>query len=252
MAGSVDLNADLGEGYGSWRLGDDEALLDVITSANVACGFHAGDPTTIARTVAAAAERGVRVGAQVSYPDLVGFGRRRMDVAPEDLRADVLYQMGAVAAFCRASGTRLAYVKPHGALYNTIVDDEQQATAVVAALTSWGDDLPLMTMAGSVAAQVAEAAGVRVLGEVFADRAYTAAGRLVDRRTKGAVITDPDVIAQRVVTMCTHGEVSVGEARVAVRADSICVHGDTPDAVHIAQRVRRALENAGVTVQPWQ
>ena len=248
----VDLNADLGEGYGSWRLGDDEALLDVITSANVACGFHAGDPTTIARTVAAAAERGVQVGAQVSYPDLVGFGRRRMDVAPEDLRADVLYQMGAVAAFCRASGTRLAYVKPHGALYNTIVDDERQATAVVAALTSWGDGVPLMTMAGSVAARVAEAAGVRVIGEVFADRAYTAAARLVDRREEGAVITDPDLIAQRVVTMCTRGVVSVGEESVAVRADSVCVHGDTPDAVHIAKRVRRALDSAGVMVQPWQ
>jgi UPF0271 protein len=254
----VDLNADLGESYGRWRLGDDEALLDVVTSANVACGFHAGDPATLSRTVAAAADRGVRVGAQVSYPDLVGFGRRAMDLAPDDLTADVLYQLGALDGFCRVHGTQLSYLKPHGALYNRILDDEQQATAVVAALTRWDTPLPLMTTAGSVAADVAAAAGVRVVAEVFADRAYTEAGRLADRRTPGAVLSDPDVIAHRAVLMVTSGTVTAGSGtadsgtRLDVRAESVCVHGDTPDAVHLARRVRTALEAAGVMVRPWE
>ena len=254
----MDLNADLGESYGRWRLGDDEALLDVVTSANVACGFHAGDPATLSRTVATAAERGVRIGAQVSYPDLVGFGRRAMDLAPDDLTADVLYQLGAVDGFCRVHGTRLSYLKPHGALYNRILDDELQAGAVVAALTRWDTPLPLMTMAGSVAADLAEAAGLRVIAEVFADRAYTGAGRLADRRTPGAVLTDPDVIAHRAVTMVTGGTVTIAAgapgsgATLDVRADSVCVHGDTPDAVHLARRVRTALEAAGVVVRAWE
>ena len=248
----VDLNADLGESFGSWRLGDDDALLDVITSANVACGFHAGDPSTLARTVKAAALRGVRIGAQVSYPDLVGFGRRRMDVAPDDLTADVLYQIGALDAFCRANSTRVAYVKPHGALYNRIVDDEQQAQAVVAAIAQWDDDLPLVTIAGSVAAEVARAAAVHVVAEVFADRAYTDEGRLVDRRKAGAVLHDAATIADRVVGMVVDGVVTAQTGQpVPVQADSVCVHGDTPDAVSIARAVRHALGAAGVTVRPW-
>lgn len=253
VAQRIDLNADLGESYGRWSLGDDVALLDVITSANVACGFHAGDPATIARTVAAAVERGVRIGAQVSYPDLVGFGRRTMDVEPDDLTADVIYQIGALDGFCRSNGTSIGYVKPHGALYNRIVDDEQQARAVVAALLRWDGQLPLMTIAGSVAAQVAAEAGVRVVGEVFADRAYTAAGRLADRRHPNAVLTDPDVIAGRAVAMVTSGVVRAASGeQLDIAAESICVHGDTPDAVAIARRVRQSLEATGVEVRAWQ
>ncbi|HET6910455.1 MAG TPA: 5-oxoprolinase subunit PxpA [Mycobacteriales bacterium] len=253
MSRRVDLNADLGEGFGAWRLGDDEALLDVISSANVACGFHAGDPSTLARTVALAARRGVRVGAQVSYPDLVGFGRRRMDVQADDLTADVLYQIGALHAFCKASGTRVSYVKPHGALYNRIVDDDVQARAVVEAIVRWNDDLPLVTLEQSVAAEVAEAAGVRVVSEAFADRAYTSNGRLVDRRDADAVLTDPVEISTRVVRMVRDGVVRAIEGvDVTIHADSICVHGDTRDAVAIARAVRGALESNDVTLQPWQ
>ena len=235
---SVDLNADLGESYGAWTLGDDEALLDVVTSANVACGFHAGDARTMARTVATAARRGVRIGAQVSYPDLVGFGRRRMDVDAETLTADVLYQVGALHAMCVANGTTVAYLKPHGALYNRIVDDEEQALAVVAALQQWPDEIPLMTLPGSVAADVASAAGVAVIHEGFADRSYTDAGRLVPRSEPGAVLTNSDDIASHVVRL-------VHERGV----ESICLHGDTPGAVAIASAVRSALEAAGVKVQ---
>src|SRR3954447_3660560 len=163
MTPTVDLNSDLGESFGAWRLGDDLAMLDLVTSANIACGFHAGDPLTIERTVRTAAERGVRIGAQVSYPDLVGFGRRRMDVAPDALAADVLYQVGAMAGFCRAAGTRLSYVKPHGALYNRIVDDEDQARAVCDAITRYADGLPLLTLPSSAAADVAERVGLPVV-----------------------------------------------------------------------------------------
>ena len=233
---SVDLNADLGESYGAWTLGDDEALLDVVTSANVACGFHAGDPRTMLRTVAAAAQRNVRIGAQVSYPDLVGFGRRRMDVDAETLTADVLYQLGALHAMCRAYGTVVSYLKPHGALYNRIVDDAQQASAVVAALQQWSDELPLMTLPGSVAASIAREAGVAVIHEGFADRAYTDDGRLVPRGTAGAVLTDPDEIAAHALRLVDTG------------VESICVHGDTPGAVAIARTVRKALDVAGVRV----
>src|SRR4051812_48498507 len=194
-------------------------MLDIVTSANVACGFHAGDPLTIERTVTAAAERGVRVGAQVSYPDLVGFGRRPMDIGPTELAADVLYQIGAVAAFCRVAGTRLAYVKPHGALYNRIVDDEEQATAVCHAITRYADGLPLLTLPGSVAADVAERVGLPVVHEGFADRAYTAAGRLVPRSEPGAVLTDVEAVAAHAVQLAQSGTVQ-----------SICVHGDTPNA----------------------
>jgi UPF0271 protein len=237
MATTVDLNSDLGESFGAWRSGDDVAMLDLVTSANVACGFHAGDPLTIEATINAAAERRVRVGAQVSYPDLVGFGRRRMDVASDQLAADVLYQMGAIAAFCRAAGTRLSYVKPHGALYNRIADDEEQATAVCSAITRYADGLPLLTLPGSVAAEVAERMGLPVVLEGFADRAYTDSGRLVPRSEPGAVLTDPDAVASHAVELAQSGDVQ-----------SICVHGDSPGAVSLAKAVRAALEQAGIAV----
>jgi len=249
---TVDLNADLGESFGHWSLGDDEALLDVITSANVACGFHAGDPVTIERTVRAAVDRGVQVGAQVSYPDLVGFGRRRMDLSAEELAADVVYQVGAVHAFCHTHGIAVAYVKPHGALYNRIVDDELQAAAVVDALEQLGG-LPLMTLAGSVAAELAAARGIRVVAEAFADRAYTDDGRLVARSEPGAVLHDAEVITARVVEMATQATVTSASGRsLPISVESVCVHGDTPGAVTIATAVRRALAAAGVEVSAWQ
>jgi UPF0271 protein len=240
MAPTIDLNSDLGESFGSWHLGDDVAMLEIVTSANVACGFHAGDPATIERTVNAAAERGVRIGAQVSYPDLVGFGRRRMDIDPDDLTADVLYQIGALAAFCHAAGTRLSYVKPHGALYNRIVDDEQQAQAVCRAITRYADGVPLLTLPRSVAADVAEAAGLPVVHEGFADRAYTDDGRLVPRSKPGAVLTDADSVAAHAVELAHGGDVR-----------SICVHGDTPGAVALARATRTALEGAGLPLKAF-
>jgi 5-oxoprolinase (ATP-hydrolysing) subunit A len=248
----VDLNSDLGEGYGRWALGDDDALLEVVTSANVACGFHAGDPATIDRTVRTAVERGVRIGAQVSYPDLAGFGRREMDVAPGDLTADVLYQLGALEAFARAAGSRVRYVKPHGALYNRIARDPVQAAAVVEAVRRYDPALPLLTLPGSAAMDAARAAGIPVVGEGFADRAYTAEGRLVSRREPGAVLHDPQRVAARAVRMATEHRVeSVDGSQVEVDVRSLCVHGDTPGAVDLARRVRGALEEAGVTLEPF-
>jgi UPF0271 protein len=235
----VDLNSDLGESFGAWRLGDDVALLEIVTSANVACGFHAGDPLTIDKTVSAAVERGVRIGAQVSYPDLVGFGRRRMDVPAEQLSADVLYQIGAVAAFCRALGTELAYVKPHGALYNRIVDDEAQARAVCDAMHRYGG-LPLLTLPNSVAADVAAASDVTVVFEGFADRRYTDEGRLVPRSEPNAVVTDAATVSEQARALARSGTVH-----------SICVHGDTPGAVALARGVRAALEQDGITVRAF-
>jgi len=248
----LDLNSDLGEGYGRWALGDDAALLEVVTSANVACGFHAGDPATIDRTVRTAVERGVAVGAQVSYPDLVGFGRREIDVPPDELTADVLYQLGALEAFAKAAGSRVRYVKPHGALYNRIARDPVQAAAVVEAIRRYDPALPLLTLPGSVAMEAAREAGVPSVGEGFADRAYTAEGRLVSRREPGAVLHDPEQVAARAVVMATEHRVeAAGGEQVAVEVRSLCVHGDTPGAVDLARAVRTALEHAGVTLEAF-
>ena len=248
----MDLNSDLGEGYGRWTLGDDAALLEIVTSANVACGFHAGDPATIDRTVRTAVERGVAVGAQVSYPDLVGFGRREIDVPPGDLTADVLYQLGALEAFARAAGSRVRYVKPHGALYNRIVRDPVQAAAVAEAIRRYDPALPLLTLPGSAAAAAAAEAGIEAVGEGFADRAYTGDGRLVSRREPGAVLEDPGRVAARAARMATEGRVgTVDGGEVAVEVRSLCVHGDTPGAVELARAVRAALEAAGVVLEAF-
>ena len=248
----MDLNSDLGEGYGRWALGDDAALLEVVTSANVACGFHAGDPATIDRTVRTAVERGVAVGAQVSYPDLVGFGRREIDVPPDELTADVLYQLGALEAFAKAAGSRVRYVKPHGALYNRIARDPVQAAAVVEAIRRYDPALPLLTLPGSVAMEAAGEAGIPSVGEGFADRAYTAEGRLVSRREPGAVLHDPEQVAARAVVMATEHRVEAADGeQVAVEVRSLCVHGDTPGAVDLARAVRTALEHAGVTLEAF-
>ncbi|MFF8291964.1 LamB/YcsF family protein [Streptomyces sp. NPDC016309] len=249
---SIDLNADLGEGFGRWRLTDDEQLLSVVTSANVACGFHAGDAATMRRVCALAAERGVRIGAQVSYRDLAGFGRRSMDVPYDELAAEVAYQIGALQVFARAAGARVSYVKPHGALYNRVVHDEGQAQAVVDGVLLTGERLPLLGLPGSRVHEVAEKAGLPVVAEAFADRAYTAAGTLVPRTEDGAVVTDPAAVVERSVSMARFGVVTSRCGRpVPVRARSLCLHGDTPGAVGLARRVRAELESSGVRVEAF-
>ncbi|WP_036331008.1 LamB/YcsF family protein [Microbispora sp. ATCC PTA-5024] len=251
----IDLNADLGEGYGIWRLGDDEALLDLVTSANVACGFHAGDPVIIRRTCAAAVDRGVAVGAQVSYRDLGGFGRREMEVDPEELCSDVLYQIAAVDGIARSMGGRVAYVKPHGALYNRVCRDVVQAEAVVAAVAAYrapGGALPVLTLPGSAVLDAAARYGVPTVAECFADRAYSPSGSLVPRKERGSVLDDPEEVAARAVLMARDGVVTAADgSRVRVDARSVCVHGDTPGAVRIAAAVRKALIDAGVSVEPF-
>ena len=248
----IDLNADLGESFGRWTLGDDDALLEVITSANVACGFHAGDPSVLRRTCERAAGLGVVIGAQVGYRDLAGFGRRFIDVPPEDLTNDVLYQIGALEAFARVAGTRVSYVKPHGALYNAIVDHEEQAAAVVEAVRRYDPVLPVLGLPGSVWLRLADEAGLSVVPEAFADRAYTAAGTLVSRREAGAVLRDAEEVAERCVRMATRSEVvAVDGTVVPVAARSLCVHGDSPGAVEMAAAVRHGLEAAGAQVTPF-
>jgi len=248
----IDLNADLGESFGRWQLGDDEVLLPLVTSANIACGFHAGDPATLVRTCAAAAASGVRIGAQVSYRDLAGFGRRFIDVSPTDLYADVLYQIGALDGIARSVGSRVSYVKPHGALYNTVVQHEEQAAAVVRAVAAAGNHLPLLGLPGSALLTAAANAGLRPVPEAFADRAYTPEGTLVSRALPAAVLTDPETVADRALRMaCDHEVVAVDGSVLEVHAESLCLHGDSPGAVTMARRVREALDAAGVQIAPF-
>lgn len=252
----MDLNADVGESFGLWKLGDDETLLSVVTSANVACGFHAGDPSTLRRTTDRAAALGVAVGAQVSYRDLVGFGRRFMDIRPRELTDDIVYQIGALDAFARLAGRPVTYVKPHGALYHAVVQHEEQAAAVVDAVARYsgasGRELALLGQPGSALLQVADKVGLRTVREAFADRGYDATGQLLPRDAPGALVTDLDQVAERAVRMAVKGEVVTSDGSVVlVTAESICVHGDTPGAVEIARSVRAALEGAGVELAPF-
>jgi 5-oxoprolinase (ATP-hydrolysing) subunit A len=248
----IDLNADLGEGFGVWRLGDDDAMLEIVTSANVACGFHAGDPAGLLRVCRSAAERGVRIGAQVSYRDLAGFGRRFIDVTAEDLVADVVYQIGGLQALARASGTTVSYVKPHGALYNTIVTNREQAAAVAEAVRLVDATLPVLGMAGSVFFEEASRLGLRCVAEAFADRAYQSDGRLVSRREPGAVLHDPTEIADRVAAMVDSGRVAaIDGTTVELDVESVCVHGDSPGAVQIATAVRERLNAAGTDIRAF-
>ncbi|MEL4356815.1 MULTISPECIES: LamB/YcsF family protein [unclassified Luteococcus] len=253
---SIDLNADLGESFGAWRMGDDQALLDVVSSANVACGFHAGDPSVMLQTCRLAAERGVAVGAHVAYRDLAGFGRSFLDLPPAQLRDEVLYQLGALSTIALAAGTTVTYVKPHGALYNTIVAHEAQATAVVDALEMFSSTRPepitLLGLPGAVVLDLAVARGLPIAREAFADRGYTAQGTLVSRREPGAVLHDAAAVAQRMVQLVTTGRITaVDGSEVTVSADSICVHGDSPGAVAMAVEVRRALAGAGITLRAF-
>ncbi|MFG2893539.1 LamB/YcsF family protein [Streptomyces sp. NPDC048248] len=248
----IDLNADLGEGFGRWQLTDDDALLSTVTSANVACGFHAGDPSTMRRVCELAAERGVVIGAQVSYRDLAGFGRRAMDVPPDELADEIAYQIGALEVFARAAGARVGYVKPHGALYNRCVHDEEQAAAVIQGVSTAGGALPVLGLTGSRLHEAARRAGLPVVGEAFADRAYTAEGTLVPRREAGAVIHDPDEVVKRALGMARDGAVTSLDGRpVEIAARSLCLHGDTPGAAALARRVRSELAAGGVLVRSF-
>ena len=248
-SGVIDLNADLGESFGAWRLGDDEALLSLVTSANIACGFHAGDPLTIRRACAGAVARGVAIGAQVSYRDLAGFGRREMAVPADELTAEILYQIAALDGIARAEGGRVTYVKPHGALYNRAITDPVQAAAIAAAVRAYDPELPLLTLPGGEAARAAAAAGLPAVAEAFADRAYQSDGTLVPRGTPGAVLTDPAMVAARAVAMATrHVVMSAAGAEIAVQPRSLCIHGDTDGAVILARTVRQALQEAGLRV----
>ncbi|MGP5570700.1 LamB/YcsF family protein [Pseudomonas helleri] len=249
---SIDLNSDLGESFGAWRMGDDAAMLDIVTSANVACGFHAGDPAGILQTLKAAAEKNVTIGAHVSYPDKVGFGRRNMDVASDELTADVIYQIGALQALAKAAGTSVRYVKPHGALYNTIAHDRRQAMAVIEAIRAIDPALVLVALAGSPLIELARSEGLQCVAEAFADRAYTSEGTLVSRREPGAVLHDPVLVAQRMLRLVQSGSIeAIDGSLVRIEADSICVHGDSPAAVEMARELRRVLEHANTSLQPF-
>ncbi|MEU4801600.1 5-oxoprolinase subunit PxpA [Actinosynnema sp. NPDC023587] len=246
---TMDLNADLGEGFGRWAVGDDDALLNVVTSANIACGFHAGDPSIMSRTCATAGAAGVAIGAHVGYRDLAGFGRRFVDVSPAELTADVLYQLGGLDACARAAGTRVSYVKPHGALYNALGTHETQADAVVDAVRAFDPSLPVVGLPGAVWMKRAEVAGLPVRFEGFADRAYTGRGTLVDRRLPGAVLHSVAEIVQRSVALAVDGQVRTVDGRIVrMRVDSLCVHGDATGAVDVARAVREALAGEGVAV----
>ena len=248
----MDLNSDVGESFGSWPMGDDRAMFTHVTSANVACGFHAGDPTGIARTCRDAVDAGVTIGAHVGYRDLAGFGRRFLDCSETELADDVVYQLGALQALARCAGGDVRYVKPHGALYNAIVTHEAHARALVDAIRSVDPSLPLVLLPGSVAATIAEGAGLRVVGEAFADRAYTPEGRLVPRGTAGAMLHDADLVAQRMTRFARDGVLTaIDGTEVRVEAETICLHSDTPGAVAIAAAVRGALTEAGVSLRSF-
>jgi UPF0271 protein len=245
----MDLNSDVGESFGRWTLGDDQAMFRSVTSANVACGFHAGDPSVIRSTCRKAAAAGVVIGAHVGYRDLAGFGRRFLDIDPNELADDVVYQIGALQALAAAEGARVKYVKPHGGLYNAIVHHTAQARAVVDAVKSVDPGLPVMGLPGSEVLRLAEAAGLRAVPEAVADRAYTPVGTLVSRSLPGSDLEDPAQVAEHVLRMATESAVrAVDGSILKIRAESICVHGDSPGAVAMAAAVKSALSGAGVTL----
>lgn len=248
----IDLNSDLGESFGSWKMGNDQEIMALISSANIACGFHAGDPLGILNTLKQAVAMGVTVGAHVAYPDLVGFGRRNMDLSRDELIADVLYQISALDGLAKVAGTQVRYVKPHGALYNTIAKDPIQAEAVIAALQMYDKNLVLVALAGSPLVQQARQAGLTVVAEAFADRAYNSDGSLVSRRLAGAVLHDADMVAKRVVSMLQQGGVeSIDGVFTPIQADSICLHGDTAGALHMSAAIRAELEKNNIQVQAF-
>jgi UPF0271 protein len=242
----IRLNCDMGESFGVWRMGDDAHAMPLVDQANLACGFHASDPLTMQRTVALAVQHGVSIGAHPAYPDLLGFGRRHIACSAEEVTALVLYQLGALDAFCRAAGTEVAYVKPHGALYNDLVRDDALFNAVLMACASYREGLPLMVLAladNSRERQLAQAAGVPLIFEAFADRAYLADGQLAPRRLSGAVHHDPQRILQQALAIA-QGEpfADIDGQPLQLRADSLCVHGDNADALAVLRRLRASLD----------
>jgi UPF0271 protein len=249
---SIDLNSDLGESFGVWKLGDDEAMLEVVTSANVACGFHAGDPSSLRAACTAAVHNNVSIGAKVAYPDLLGFGRRYLDIDPRDLRDAVLYQLGALDAFAQVAGSEVAYLRPHGALYHATSTDKEQADAVVAAAAEYDPSLAVLGPPDSHLLRAAEAAGLEPVAEAFADRAYLRDGRLVPRSEPGALLIDPSEVASRAVRLAVeHEVVAVDDTVIKVEARSLGLNGDTPGAVQLARAVRDALDGAGIDVQAF-
>jgi UPF0271 protein len=245
----IDLNADVGESLGPWPMGDDERLIPLVSSVNVACGAHAGDPLTIERTIRLALDHEAAVGAHPGYPDLVGFGRRELDMTSAELLASIIYQVGAVAAIARSLGVELRHVKPHGALYNRAARDPAVAETIATAIRRWSPDLVLVGLAGSALLDAAQAAGLQIASEAFADRAYEADGSLRSRRLDGAILATPEAAAGQALAIVRERQVTAHNGkRVAVRADTICIHGDTPGAPDYAAAVRTALGKAGVTI----
>ena len=249
----VDLNSDLGESFGRYKLGLDEEVMKYITSANVACGWHAGDPLVMRKTVKLAKEKDVQVGAHPSYPDLMGFGRRFMTLTREEARNYILYQIGALYAFTKAEGLILQHVKPHGALYNALVKDEELARGVLEGIADFDKRLIFVGLSTSRPLEMAEDMGLKVAHEVFADRAYNPDGTLVSRRLEGAVIHDKELIAERVISMVKDGGVkAINGEWVELKADTICVHGDNPKALEITAYIRECLEEEGVKIMPMR
>jgi len=248
----IDINCDMGEGFGSYKIGEDEKIIRFITSANIACAFHAGDPMVMARTVALAKENGVAIGAHPGYPDLLGFGRRNLETFPGEIRNYLLYQLGAMSAFARSVGIGLQHVKPHGALYNHAAKDEKAAAEIVGAVKAFDPELILYALPGSVCAEMARQAGLRVAQEAFPDRAYTRDGQLAPRKLPGAVIHDPEKVRERVLRLVRTGTlISIEGEEISLQADTLCVHGDTPGACDLAREIRQALEAAGIEVSAF-
>jgi len=248
----VDLNSDLGESFGSWKMGNDEQILPVVSSANIACGFHAGDPLGILKTVKQAVKLNVTIGAHVAYPDLVGFGRRNMDLSRDELIADVLYQISALDGLAKVAGAQVKYVKPHGALYNTIAQDAVQAEAVIEAIKMFNLELTLVALAGSQLVEQARVAGLKVVSEAFADRAYNSDGSLVSRRLDGAVLHDVDFVAKRVVSMLQKGGVeSIDGVFTPIQADTVCLHGDTAGALQMSAAIKAELLKNNIQIRPF-
>jgi UPF0271 protein len=250
----IDLNCDMGESFGAYKLGMDEKVIGFITSANIACGWHAGDPLVMDATVKMAVEHGVGVGAHPGYPDLLGFGRRNMDCTPDEIRKYLVYQVGALKAVCQANGTRLRHVKPHGALYLTAVENEDVARAIAEAIVSVDSELMYVALAGAkgqLMTRIGEKVGLKVVYEAFPDRAYTPQGTLVSRRLPEAVIKEPQEVSARALKMARDGEVvAVDGTTIALDVQTLCVHGDTPTAVDLVKRIRGTLEAEGVTLAP--
>jgi len=251
---TIDLNCDMGESFGNYRIGMDTDVIRYITSANIACGWHAGDPLVMDRTIAMAVENDVGVGAHPGYPDLIGFGRRNMDCTPEEIRQYVVYQIGALQAFCQVHGTRLRHVKPHGALYLTAVANEGVARAVAEAVVSVDPELIFVALAGKMGetmTRVGETVSLKVAYEAFPDRAYTAEGNLQSRKLPGAVIKEPGEVSERALRMAKEGQViAVDGTRVDLNAQTLCVHGDNPSAVDLVRTIRESLEAEGLVLSP--